>query len=161
MTGWPVLRANEIHKCNMDATPRCSTLPHKSRTCLFMTISRVRMFRIHFLWTKWAKIEFWSQNNYLFNRNPVFFSKSKVKFYLIMNTTNEMQLYRLIYYSQSALHVSGDVFVHHQEHLTVFTASGNVYQCRCRQVSWMSWNSSSNSSKTPAGSRLCEYYQIL
>jgi hypothetical protein len=29
-----------------------------------------------------------------------------------------------------ALHVSGDVFAHHQEHLTVFTASGNVYQCR-------------------------------
>jgi hypothetical protein len=30
-------------------------------------------------------------------------------------------LYRLIYYSKSALHVSGDVFAHHQEHLTVFT----------------------------------------
>jgi hypothetical protein len=28
-------------------------------------------------------------------------------------------LYRLIYYSKSALHVSGDVFAHHQEHLTV------------------------------------------
>jgi len=38
-----------------------------------------------------------------------------------MDSTNEMQLYRLIYYSQSALHVSGGVFVHHQEHLTVFT----------------------------------------
>jgi hypothetical protein len=25
-------------------------------------------------------------------------------------------LYRLIYYSKSALHVSGDVFAHHQEH---------------------------------------------
>jgi hypothetical protein len=34
-----------------------------------------------------------------------------------------MQLYRLIYYFQSALHVSGDVFAHHQEYLTVFTAS--------------------------------------
>ena len=29
-------------------------------------------------------------------------------------------LYRLIYYSKSALHVSGDVFVYHQENLTVF-----------------------------------------
>jgi hypothetical protein len=29
-----------------------------------------------------------------------------------------------IYYSKSALHVSGDVFAHHQEHLTVFTVSG-------------------------------------
>ena len=52
-----------------------------------------------------------------------------------------MQLYRLIYYSQSALHVSGDVFAHHQVHPTVFTASGNVHKCRYRLVSWMSWNS--------------------
>jgi len=43
-----------------------------------------------------------------------------------MNKTNEMQLYGLIYYSLSALHISGDVFAHHQEHLTVFTASGNI-----------------------------------
>jgi hypothetical protein len=25
-------------------------------------------------------------------------------------------------------HVSGDVFAHHQEHLAVFTASGNIHQ---------------------------------
>jgi hypothetical protein len=36
-------------------------------------------------------------------------------------------LYRLIYYSKSALHVSGNVFAHHQEHLTVFTVSGSVH----------------------------------
>jgi hypothetical protein len=30
------------------------------------------------------------------------------------------ELYTLIYYSKAALHVSGDVFAHHQEHLTVF-----------------------------------------
>jgi hypothetical protein len=35
-------------------------------------------------------------------------------------------LYRLIYYSKSALHVSGDVFAHHQEHLTVFTVSDSM-----------------------------------
>jgi hypothetical protein len=35
---------------------------------------------------------------------------------IIVKITNEMQLYRLIYYSKSALHVSGDVFAHHQEH---------------------------------------------
>jgi len=38
-------------------------------------------------------------------------------------------LYRLIYYCKSALHVSGDVFAHHQEHqehMTVFTVSGSV-----------------------------------
>jgi hypothetical protein len=40
-------------------------------------------------------------------------------------------LYRLIYYSKSALHVSGNVFTYHQEHLTVFTASGNVDPSCC------------------------------
>jgi len=49
-----------------------------------------------------------------------------------MNTTNEMQLCRLIYYSQSALHVSGDVFTRQQEHLTVFTVFGNIHQCCCQ-----------------------------
>jgi len=38
-----------------------------------------------------------------------------------MKVTNKMQVYRLIYYSYSALRVSDDVFPHHQEHLTVFT----------------------------------------
>jgi hypothetical protein len=41
---------------------------------------------------------------------------------MIMKVTNKMQVCRLIYYSLSALHVSGDDFAHHQEHLTVFTA---------------------------------------
>jgi hypothetical protein len=49
-------------------------------------------------------------------------------------------LYRLIYYFKSALHVSGNVFVHHQEHLTVFRVSGTVQPSCCRLVSWMSWN---------------------
>ena len=58
-----------------------------------------------------------------------------------------MQLCRLIYYYFSALHFSGDVFAHHQEHLTVFTASVNIHQCRCRLVS-------------PAGSDIGEFYGI-
>ena len=37
--------------------------------------------------------------------------------------TNKMQIFGLFIYSQSALHVSGDVFAHHQEDMTVFTAS--------------------------------------
>jgi hypothetical protein len=41
-------------------------------------------------------------------------------------------LYSLIYYSKSALHVSGDVFAHHQEHLSVFTVSGGVHPSCCR-----------------------------
>jgi hypothetical protein len=47
-------------------------------------------------------------------------------------------LYRLIYYSNSALRVSGDVYAHHQEHFTVFTVSGSVHPSCCRLVSWMS-----------------------
>jgi hypothetical protein len=47
---------------------------------------------------------------------------------IIVNTTNEMQLYGLIYYSKSTLHVLGDVYAHHQEHLNVFIASGNIHQ---------------------------------
>jgi hypothetical protein len=49
-------------------------------------------------------------------------------------------LYRLIHYSKSALHVLGNVFAHHQEHLTVFTVSDSVHTGCCRLVSWMSWN---------------------
>jgi hypothetical protein len=75
----------------------------------------------------------------------------------IMKVTNKMQLYRLIYFSLSALHVSDDVFTHHQEQLTVFTVSGSIHPGCCQLVSWMSFNSS----KTPAGSSQGEYYQIL
>jgi len=63
-----------------------------------------------------------------------------------------------IYFSFSALHVSGDVFAHHQEHLTVFTASGNVHQYGCRLVSWMGWNGVPTH---PAGSNIGENYQML
>jgi hypothetical protein len=51
-----------------------------------------------------------------------------------------MQHNWLIYYSKSALYVSDDVFAYHQVNLTVLTASGNVYQCRYRLVSWMICN---------------------
>ena len=66
----------------------------------------------------------------------------------IYNNENNQQgaLYRLIYYSKSALHVSSDVFAHHQEHLTVFTVSGSVHPSCCRLA---------------AGSNLGEHYQIL
>jgi len=64
------------------------------------------------------------------------------------NYENNQQdaLYRLIYYSKSALHVSGDVFARHQERLTVFTVSDSIHPSCCR---------------LPAGSKLCEHYQIL
>jgi hypothetical protein len=44
---------------------------------------------------------------------------------IIRKVINKMQLYRLIYYSKTALHISSDVFAHHQEDLTVFTVSGS------------------------------------
>ena len=59
---------------------------------------------------------------------------------IIIDKANEMQLYRLVYNSQSALHVSGDVLRPSSEAPTVFTASGNVHQCRYRPMSWISWN---------------------
>jgi len=46
--------------------------------------------------------------------------------------TNNMQLFGLFICTQSALHVSGDFFAHHQEQLTVFTASDIVHLCFCR-----------------------------
>jgi hypothetical protein len=55
------------------------------------------------------------------------------------NHENNQQdaLYRSIYYSKSALHVSGDASAHHQERLTVFTVSNSVHPSCCRLVSWM------------------------
>jgi len=50
----------------------------------------------------------------------------------IMKITHKMQLYSLIYYSKLPLHVSGDVFAHHQEHLTVFTVSVTIHPSSCR-----------------------------
>jgi len=61
-----------------------------------------------------------------------------------------MQLYRSIYYSYSALHVSGDVFAHHQEHLTVFTASVNIHHCRCQLTATV-----------VNITRCCKYSQVL
>ena len=39
-----------------------------------------------------------------------------------------------------ALHVSGGSSAHHQEHVTVHTASGIVNQYRCLLLAWMGWN---------------------
>ena len=54
--------------------------------------------------------------------------------------TNKMQHFALFICTQSAVHVSGDVFAHHQENLTVFTASDIVQRCCCQPVSWTRWN---------------------
>ena len=46
--------------------------------------------------------------------------------------TNKMQVCRKIYYSLAAVHVSSDIFAHHQAHLNCITASGITHACRCQ-----------------------------
>ena len=84
--------------------------------------------------------------------------------YKCMKVTNKMQLYRLIYFSLSALHVLGVVFAHHQEHLTVFTVSGSIHSGCCRLVSWMScdWTVVHQPAETWVNTaRYCKYSQVL
>ena len=42
---------------------------------------------------------------------------NKIRFNKFTKMTNKMQLCRIIYCSLAALHVSRDIFAHHQEHL--------------------------------------------
>ena len=55
-------------------------------------------------------------------------------YHYIYENNQQGALFRLIYYCKSALHVSGNVFAHQQEHLTVFTVSGSVHPNCCRLV---------------------------
>jgi hypothetical protein len=68
-----------------------------------------------------------------------------------MNTTNEMQLYRSIYCSYSALHVSVHVFAHDQDHLTIFTASGVMEELERNQPA----------ATMVSITRCCKYSQVL
>ena len=77
-----------------------------------------------------------------------------------------MQLFGLFICTQSSLHVSGNVFAHHQEHLTVFSSSGIVHLRCCRPVSWTRWKSLSSISwpisfMTRAGRNIGGLYQKL
>jgi hypothetical protein len=63
----------------------------------------------------------------------------------IYENNQQYALYRFIYYSTSALHVSSDVFAHHHEHFTVFTVSGSVPQ------SWMSFQLIQDTSRQQPG----------
>jgi len=49
-----------------------------------------------------------------------------------MKMTNKMQLCRIVHYSLAALHVSSDIFAHHQERLNCITASVITHVCRCQ-----------------------------
>jgi len=57
----------------------------------------------------------------------------------IVRSRTKATEFSLVYYSWSAVQVSGDIFPHHQEHLTVFTVSGSIHPSCCRLVFWMSW----------------------
>jgi len=63
--------------------------------------------------------------------------KKKCWHYFKYGNNQQDAIYRLIYYSKSVLHVSGDVFAHHQEHLTLFTVSVSVHPSYCRLASRM------------------------
>jgi len=45
-----------------------------------------------------------------------------------------------LFISTDALYISGRYSAHHQEHITVHTASGIVNQYCCWLLSWMRWN---------------------
>ena len=71
-----------------------------------------------------------------------------------VNYENNQQvaLYRLIYYSKFALHVSGDVLALHQEHLTVFTVPARAHPSCCRHQPAATWVSTT---------KYCKYSQVL
>jgi len=52
----------------------------------------------------------------------------------------ELQLCRIIYYSLTALHVSSDIFTHHQEHLNCFYSFWYYTRMSLPLVSWECWN---------------------
>jgi len=60
-----------------------------------------------------------------------------------MKMTDEMQLCRIIYYSLAAVHVSSDIFAHHQEHLNCITASGITHVCHCQLAATLVCNTRS------------------
>jgi hypothetical protein len=85
-------------------------------TCIF-TYSGSGWFELkHYSWRSWIRASWYNFEN-----------------------NQQDALYRLIYYSKSAQHVSGDVLAHHQEHLTVFKVSGSVYPSCCRLVPAATW----------------------
>ena len=72
-----------------------------------------------------------------------------------MKMTNKMQLCRIIFCSLTAVHVSSDIFAHHQEHLNCIYSFWYYTRMSCRPVSWEIWNwqVSSNSLDAPDDER--------
>ena len=102
-------------------------------TVLFATINKLQV-TVQIVGVFWVNI-----NGIMLTRNPVKLDVHESVYHdTIMKVTNKMQLYRLIYFSLSALCVLGDLFAHHQEHLTVFTVCGSIHPDCCWLVYWMS-----------------------
>jgi len=60
---------------------------------------------------------------------------------IIPNYNQQDAAFLDLFISTDVLHVSGGSSAHHQEHMTVQTASGIVKQYCCLLLSWMRWNS--------------------
>ena len=78
---------------------------------------------------------------------------------ILINDQQDATILAYLFIPNQLYMFSGDVFAHHQEHVTVFTASVIVHRYCCRLVSWMRRNSIS--SMTTAGSNIGGQYQKL
>jgi len=146
----------------------CGTYVHKKvmkkrHQQLFYTAAIWKTLRQVLLWCCWMiwymvyGLEKWTNIHFPL-KSGQWIALSRWSWWLKPYENNQQEaLRRLIYYSKSALHVSGDVFARHQEHLFVFTVSGSVHPSCCRVESGMSFNSF----RTPASSNLGEHYQTL
>ena len=66
------------------------------------------------------------------------------------------QLFRLLIFFNSSLHVSGDIFAHPQEHfLAVYTAFGTMYRHCCRSVGALYQKLYIQSKSAPEDGRIC------
>jgi len=83
-------------------------------------------------------------------------NNTEITFLLLTKMTNTMQLCRIIYCSLRALHVSSDIFAHHQENLNCIYSFW-YYSCMWLPAGVMDeLEQSSNSSMTSAGSHIHE-----
>jgi hypothetical protein len=114
---WAIYRGWQIKRQAVSDLPnRLSKQQLHFMALIFVTTLKIVTLRTLWTWRSWNRA---SWHNYENNQQDA--------------------LYRFIYYSTSAVYVSGDVFPHHQEHLNVFTVSGSVQPSCCRLVSRMSW----------------------
>jgi len=77
---------------------------------------------------------------------------------VIVKATNKMQLCKLIYFSQSALHVSGDVFAHRREHLKL---CGRVHKIAKATISYSTSVRISVRPHVTTQLQLKDFYEIL